>query len=132
MFSEVIRTKEEAEEFLYHYTTMETLLFYILSQKILRFSEMRKTNDPEEFNENGYQMSDDLRILENEEEREKWISKFFENQKLFSDLLQKDAKILCCSKDNFMLSQESLQYNGRGFLSRECELNMGTITEVYA
>lgn len=36
------------DEYLYHYTSIETLLLYILPQKRLRFSSIKQTNDPEE------------------------------------------------------------------------------------
>lgn len=116
MFSEIIETKEEAEEFLYHYTTMETLLFYILPQKTLKFSEIRKTNDPEEIYGRGYSMKDDLEILKDPQEKEKWKDKFFINQKKFSDALQKEARILCCSQDRIPAPLEAMKGIGRGFL----------------
>ncbi|MBO6047911.1 MAG: hypothetical protein J6P61_09245, partial [Erysipelotrichaceae bacterium] len=34
--------------YLYHYTSIETLLLYILPEKRLRFSSIKTTNDPEE------------------------------------------------------------------------------------
>lgn len=35
-------------DYLYHYTSIETLLLYILPEKRLRFSSIKTTNDPEE------------------------------------------------------------------------------------
>ena len=38
----------DTSEYIYHYTSVDTLLKYILPQKRLRFSPLENTNDPEE------------------------------------------------------------------------------------
>jgi len=62
MISTKINNEEDTQEYLYHYTTIETLVLYILPQKTLRFSNIRETNDPEEIYDHGFQMNDDLRF----------------------------------------------------------------------
>lgn len=47
-------------EYIYHYTSVETLLKYILPQKRLRFSKLDKTNDPEEASNHLLHYIDDI------------------------------------------------------------------------
>ena len=47
-------------EYIYHYTSVETLLKYILPQKCLRFSKLDNTNDPEEASNHLLHYIDDI------------------------------------------------------------------------
>lgn len=102
------------EEYLYHYTTVETLLFYILPQKTLRFSDIRKTNDPEEIYDHGFQLCED--VEPGPDVYGEYIREFEINQKKFADILRKEAKIRCCSQDSPPGRLEILRNNGRGYL----------------
>lgn len=114
MLSTWIDKEKDAEEFLYHYKTIETLLLYILPQKMLIFSDIRKTNDPEEIYDHGFQMSYDLEL--GIDSKDECIEEFIPNQQRFSDALRKEVKILCCSQDNCPKQFDFVRNTGRGFL----------------
>lgn len=114
MLSTVIFNEDDAKKYLYHYTTIEKLLLYILPQKELKFSNIRYTNDPYESYERGFHMCDDLNLMERE--REIYMKVFLENQKKFADTLRNEIRIICCSKDALPQTYDVIRNSGRGFL----------------
>lgn len=114
MISIWVDSEEEAQQYLYHYTTIETLILYILPQMSLKFSSIKKTNDPEEIYDHGFTMEHDMNI-EKKLEKE-LIDQFIPNQKKFADALSRDMKILCCTQDYIPEQIDFVRNTGRGFL----------------
>ncbi len=114
MISTKINNEEDTQEYLYHYTTIETLVLYILPQKTLRFSNIRETNDPEEIYDHGFQMNDDLGG--GMEPQDAFFAQFVTNQKRFADALRKAVKVLCCSQDSIPKQMDFPRNKGRGFI----------------
>lgn len=99
-------------KYIYHYTTIENLLLYILPQKRIRMSSMNNTNDPQEICNINFTLSDDLR-LGNDSEAD-FVKNFLNNQNIFSDIIKKNVKVLCFAQDDVELLKESFGF-GKGF-----------------
>lgn len=99
LFNGFTEKQDDTEQYLYHYTTLETLLKYILPQKSIRFSPIRKTNDPQESNGRNFQLKDDIGIMATENIDKKHINQFLQNQTMYKDALNKNIKILCFTQD---------------------------------
>lgn len=84
-----LKSQEDTERYLYHYTSVENALIYILPQKRLRFSPLNKTNDPQEASVHYFSLRtpEDERIAGSEEELHKLTDLIFSDE--FSDLLRK-------------------------------------------
>lgn len=86
---------DKKTDYLYHYTSIENLIMYILPQRMLKLSPSNKTNDPQEISDRFFTMSDDLKLgIEN-----KIFDQFLANQKKFSDTLTHGIKSLCFTQD---------------------------------
>lgn len=86
---------DKMAKFLYHYTSIENLIMYILPQKMLKLSPKNKTNDPREISDSFFSLSDDLGLGRDDILSEVSMA----NQKKFSDTLTHDIKLLCFAQD---------------------------------
>lgn len=77
-------------EYVYHYTTAEIAYKFILQDKRIRFSDMHNANDPCEWNNNLFSIS-------NAERKAIVHKKFWEYQHEFGDLLKNGLKFFCCT-----------------------------------
>lgn len=91
---------------LYHYTTVETLLLYILPQKALRFSAMKETNDPEEVGDYYFGLTEDPFFPQKSHSPE-YVMK---EQRDFNNAVKNGIKILCFSQDG-----PTKEINGRTY-----------------
>ena len=113
-----LKSQEDTERYLYHYTSVENALIYILPQKRLRFSPLNKTNDPQEASAHYFSLRtpEDERIAGSEEELNKLTDLIFSDE--FSDLLRKNIRVLCFSQDVLPQCYDFFdfgEYTGRGF-----------------
>ena len=99
-------------KYIYHYTTIENLLLYILPQKRIRMSSINNTNDPQEMCNVNFSLSDDLNLGADSEAD--CMKNFLSNQSCFSDTIKKNVKVLCFAQDDMLLLNESFGF-GKGF-----------------
>lgn len=95
--------------FVYHYTTIDSLIKYILPQKRLRFSRLDSTNDPEEKRWHICQGYNDTNMT---------VDSFAEEMKrsaYISVLMALHSRILCFSQDDSSKDEFSGLYMGKGF-----------------
>lgn len=96
---------------MYHYTSVDTLIKYILPQKRLRFSRLDATNDPEERKWHICTGLNDAGVGDAE------YLEFFKNAAYISCLIALNARVLCFSQDNDEDEIECMgrPYTGKGF-----------------
>ncbi len=99
-----------SDKYLYHYTTMEKLLMYILPHKQLRLSSLSKTNDPHEISSRHFNLIDDLNLSNDGES----FDNFIPDQEHFSNALKNNIIVLCFAQDDMLLCGVSRL--GKGFL----------------
>lgn len=99
----------DTSDYIYHYTTIDSLIKYILPQKRLRFSRLDSTNDPEEKRWHIPQCCNDTGMDE-----DVFIKKA-ERNAYISVLIALHSRILCFSQDNNGHNQFSGLYMGKGF-----------------
>ena len=107
---DIMNPHNDTSKYIYHYTTVETLVKYILPQKQLIFSPLFKSNDPEEsryhihigINDDGL-LFDKLRVIG---------GGFVE--KSISEKILSNVKTICFSQDNSAINSIDL-FTGKGF-----------------
>ena len=96
----------DTQDYIYHYTSAETALLYILPQKRLLFSSLANTNDPRENRWHITACVDDAEIGEADS-----ISSRMHD---IADGILKNTYIMCFSQDN-KVSQEPPYFMEKGF-----------------
>lgn len=99
----VVFSKEVTEQYLYHYTTLETAIEKILYEGKLRLSPFEQTNDPRESQRWGLSSKYDLDFYYS-------VSKFIQ---LINEDRLKRCKVLCLTQDD--MEHKRLGYGRRGF-----------------
>lgn len=84
---------EDTSKYIYHYTSAETLVKYILPQKQLLFSSINISNDPEE---SKYHM---LKAIDDDGKLEENIGKNIDYSLKLSKEIIKNVKTICFSQD---------------------------------
>ena len=105
----VIDPFSDTSDYIYHYTTMDSLIKYILPQKRLRFSKLDSTNDPEEKRWHIPQCCNDIGMDEDS------FIKEAERNAYISILIALHSRILCFSQDDYGNNLFSGLYMGKGF-----------------
>lgn len=90
-------------KYVYHFTTAETALLYILPNLQLKFSSPSKTNDPSENKGFGYYYI--FRDL---------LFKEIEGRKLFRDYIENNIKLICFSKD-YVIKDGPIEWDTNGY-----------------
>jgi hypothetical protein len=106
---DLLAPEANTSNFLYHYTTAEKMLLYILPQKRLRFFPLTKTNDPMEKRRYVRQLTFDIDIPTESE-----ILQAKERVTKISNDIQKDTYILCFAQDSNETCKDTF-YLDRGF-----------------
>lgn len=95
--------------YIYHYTSVDTLIKYILPQKTLRFSKLDSTNDPEEAKYHLLQYQDDLNLGPD------FFSKNLNKILEISETLIRDIKLICFSQDDNFNDVGSGAFSNKGY-----------------
>lgn len=85
---------ENTSKYIYHYTSVETLVKYILPQKQLLFSPIDVSNDPEE---SKYHL---LQTIDDDGKLDEYIDKHFNFEFAISKEIIKNVKTICFSQDS--------------------------------
>ena len=122
MISDIINPYGDTSKYIYHYTSVETLIKYILPQKQLMFSPLFKSNDPAELKWNICASIDDDGLLS-----DKFKAAMDDGiiiEKFISESITNNVKTICFSQDNplsdyalqdYPISYYSEYYAGKGF-----------------
>ena len=97
----------DKNQYLYHFTNYTTGLEYILPTNSIRFNPLINTNDPRETKEWMFSMSCPTDQPESNE--------FFELCQKFNQILKKNSKVLCLTRDNLTPPPIPNEIFGRGY-----------------
>lgn len=97
------------DNYIYHYTSTDILIKYILPQKQLRFSKINSTNDPEETRFHVMQYHDDLNLGPN------FIRDKLEKTITISRGITEHIKLLCFSQDDDSFDISNGLFSDKGF-----------------
>jgi hypothetical protein len=104
----MIRDDENLDQYLYHYTSFQTLLEKILPSQQLRLSSLKNMNDPRESKEFGFQPLPSSLQPDSEQ--------FYDVTNRLNSLWKNNCKIICFTRDNPTSSLIPIPINnGRGF-----------------
>lgn len=116
---DIINQYSDTSRYIYHYTSVETLIKYILPQKKLMFSPLFKSNDPDELKWHICESIDDDGLLSKKLEAAMEDGIIIE--KSISENILNNVKTICFSQDNSSLNYSMLDsiyseyYAGKGF-----------------
>lgn len=107
----ILNPFSDTSQYVYHYTTVDSLIKYILPQKRLRFSRLDSTNDPEEKRWHIVSGVNDTDMNDAE------YIEFFKSAAYVSTLIALNARVLCFSQDGKVTDIERLSrpYCDKGF-----------------
>lgn len=101
---------KDINKWVYHYTSMDTAIQYILTQGTIRLSLFRDLNDPKESKDFSFSMST------NSDEEAKIDYTLEEIQNVASNYVKSHCKVLCMVKDNINVLEDNFDSTfHRGF-----------------
>lgn len=101
----MFRPVKDPEKYVYHYTSAQTAIDYILAEGNIKFNPFAETNDPREAKTWTFKIKDSLKIINKtdmpiKKEIIEKISKFNELNQEILDKIKKSYKLLCFTADD--------------------------------